>query len=126
MYFQNYTLYLTGKFREVKKMVDALEDGGVQGIGLGRPATAEPGEFEMLQENRYRKRVPINCCWFIPVHSVTLDIANKILSGKVKTTKPSALDEETAVVQVMAAASQIWDIAQTPYNPDDRFFFLKI
>ncbi|PAV62750.1 hypothetical protein WR25_22976 [Diploscapter pachys] len=85
----NYTLYLTGKFREAKKMVDALEDGGVQGIGLGRPATAEP------------------------------DIADKILSGKVKTAKPNALDEETAVVQVMAAASQIWDIAQTPYNPDD-------
>ncbi|KAF1751326.1 hypothetical protein GCK72_017880 [Caenorhabditis remanei] len=40
--FKNTVVYLTGGFRTVNAMVDAVKSGATQGIGLGRPITAEP------------------------------------------------------------------------------------
>lgn len=40
--FKNTVVYLTGGFRTVNAMVEAIKSGATQGIGLGRPITAEP------------------------------------------------------------------------------------
>lgn len=40
--FTNTVVYLTGGFRSVSAMVDAINNNATQGIGLGRPITAEP------------------------------------------------------------------------------------
>lgn len=41
---KNTVVYLTGGFRTVPGMVKAIEDGSTDGIGLGRPITAELGK----------------------------------------------------------------------------------
>ncbi|KIH56448.1 hypothetical protein ANCDUO_13372 [Ancylostoma duodenale] len=41
--FKHTVLYLTGGFRTAAAMVDAIKCGATDGIGLGRPTTAEPG-----------------------------------------------------------------------------------
>ena len=43
---KNAIIYVTGGFRTVPGMVQAIRDGITDGIGLGRPATGEFGEIE--------------------------------------------------------------------------------
>ncbi|CAI2354584.1 unnamed protein product [Caenorhabditis sp. 36 PRJEB53466] len=52
--FKNTVVYLTGGFRTVNAMVDAVTSGATQGIGLGRPITAEPD----LPKKILREAVP--------------------------------------------------------------------
>ncbi|KAH7698774.1 Protein F17A9.4 [Aphelenchoides avenae] len=54
-------MYLTGGFRTVPGMVAAIENGDADGIGLGRPVTAEPdiakkllsGQVQSVAQNYY-------------------------------------------------------------------------
>ena len=41
--FKQTVVYVTGGFRTAKGMVTAVKNGSTDGIGLGRPITAEPG-----------------------------------------------------------------------------------
>ncbi|EYC16031.1 hypothetical protein Y032_0035g3103 [Ancylostoma ceylanicum] len=50
--FKNTVLYLTGGFRTAAAMVDAIKCGATNGIGLGRPTTAEPDlPLKILKQN---------------------------------------------------------------------------
>lgn len=40
--FNKTVVYLTGGFRTAPAMIDAIKSNATQGIGLGRPITAEP------------------------------------------------------------------------------------
>ena len=48
---KNAVIYVTGGFRTVPGMVQAIRDGITDGIGLGRPATGEFGEIQLLKLN---------------------------------------------------------------------------
>lgn len=43
-------VYLTGGFRTAPAMIQAVQEGSTDGIGLGRPATAEPGKCYNYQK----------------------------------------------------------------------------
>ncbi|VDN36318.1 unnamed protein product [Cylicostephanus goldi] len=45
---KNTVLYVTGGFRTAKVMVDCIKNSFTDGIGLGRPTTAEPGSQTCL------------------------------------------------------------------------------
>ncbi|PIC24313.1 hypothetical protein B9Z55_017701 [Caenorhabditis nigoni] len=75
--FKNTVLYLTGGFRTVGAMIDAVEKGTTQGIGLARPATAEP------------------------------DLPKKILNGSVPSAVKDAFNPNDIIKQIMASGSQI-------------------
>lgn len=67
----NAVVYLTGGFRTAPAMIRAIEEGSTDGIGLGRPITAEPGnhneEMLGLLYNNYK---------------YSLDLPKKIISGE--------------------------------------------
>ncbi|CAD6193476.1 unnamed protein product [Caenorhabditis auriculariae] len=71
-------LYVTGGFRTVKGMVDAVNSGATQGIGLARPSAAEP------------------------------DLPNKILSHEAYSAPDSKFPQNEHVVSLLAASSQLW------------------
>uniref|UniRef100_A0A0N5B6L3 Oxidored_FMN domain-containing protein n=1 Tax=Strongyloides papillosus TaxID=174720 RepID=A0A0N5B6L3_STREA len=56
---KNAKIYLTGGFRTVEGMVSSIEYGSTDGIGLGRPATAEP-DFPLKILNNEVTSAPIN------------------------------------------------------------------
>lgn len=43
-HLKNVVIYITGGFRTAPAMVKAVEDKTTDGVGLGRPSTAEPGK----------------------------------------------------------------------------------
>ncbi|VDN32389.1 unnamed protein product [Cylicostephanus goldi] len=50
--FKETIVYVTGGFRTAKCMANAIESGITDGVGLGRPATAEPDlPRKILEEN---------------------------------------------------------------------------
>ncbi|EFP11119.1 hypothetical protein CRE_30855 [Caenorhabditis remanei] len=75
--FKNTVVYLTGGFRTVNAMVDAVKSGATQGIGLGRPITAEP------------------------------DLPKKILQGAVASAVHDALDQNNFAISLLASNTQI-------------------
>uniref|UniRef100_A0A1I7TT95 Oxidored_FMN domain-containing protein n=1 Tax=Caenorhabditis tropicalis TaxID=1561998 RepID=A0A1I7TT95_9PELO len=75
--FKNTVVYLTGGFRTVGAMVDAIERNTTQGIGLGRPVTAEP------------------------------DLPKKILNGEVRSAVKDEFNQNEMGKTIMASCSQI-------------------
>ncbi|EGT39308.1 hypothetical protein CAEBREN_15794 [Caenorhabditis brenneri] len=75
--FKNTVVYLTGGFRTVGAMVDAVLRNTTQGIGLGRPATAEP------------------------------DLPKKILNGSVLSAVQDAFNPNDLIKQMLASGSQL-------------------
>ncbi|PIC32999.1 hypothetical protein B9Z55_013138 [Caenorhabditis nigoni] len=80
--FKNTVVYLTGGFRTVGAMVDAVQRNTTQGIGLGRPVTAEP------------------------------DLPKKILSGSVPSAVQDAFNPNNIIYQIMASVSQIEEMGR--------------
>ncbi|KAF1756891.1 hypothetical protein GCK72_013345 [Caenorhabditis remanei] len=75
--FKNTVVYLTGGFRTVGAMVDAVQRNTTQGIGLGRPVTAEP------------------------------DLPKKILNGSVHSAIQDAFNPNDMIKQILASGSQL-------------------
>ncbi|CAO4373159.1 unnamed protein product [Caenorhabditis nigoni] len=75
--FKNTVVYLTGGFRTVGAMVDAVQRNTTQGIGLGRPVTAEP------------------------------DLPKKILSGSVPSAVHDAFNPNEMSLTLIASGAQI-------------------
>ncbi|KHJ77211.1 hypothetical protein OESDEN_23169, partial [Oesophagostomum dentatum] len=46
--FKRTIVYVTGGFRTASGMVRAINSGATDGIGLGRPTTAEPGNVGLV------------------------------------------------------------------------------
>ncbi|CAP29304.2 Protein CBG09249 [Caenorhabditis briggsae] len=84
--FKNTIVYLTGGFRTVKAMVEAIENGATQGIGLGRPITAEP------------------------------DLPKKILEGSVASSIKNALDENDFGITNLASNTQMQQMGRNSYQ----------
>ncbi|CAI5451941.1 unnamed protein product [Caenorhabditis angaria] len=83
--FKNTVVYLTGGFRTVKAMVEAVESDATQGIGLGRPITAEP------------------------------DLPRKILSGQVASSIANNFDENNFAITNLASNSQMEQMGRTTF-----------
>ncbi|CAL2039772.1 unnamed protein product [Caenorhabditis brenneri] len=75
--FKNTVVYLIGGFRTVGAMVDAIQRDTTQGIGLGRPVTAEP------------------------------DLPKKILNGSVPSAVKDKFNQNEMGKTIMASCSQI-------------------
>ncbi|PIC33001.1 hypothetical protein B9Z55_013139 [Caenorhabditis nigoni] len=75
--FKNTVVYLTGGFRTVGAMVDAIQRNTTQGIGLRRPVTAEP------------------------------DLPKKILSGSVPSAVHDAFNPNEMSLTLIASGAQI-------------------
>lgn len=80
--FKNTVVYLTGGFRTTGAMVDAITRNTTQGIGLGRPATAEP------------------------------DLPKKLLNGDVPSAVKDEFNPNDMIKQIMASGSQIEQMAR--------------
>lgn len=88
--FKNTVVYLTGGFRTVKAMVEAVENGATQGIGLGRPITAEP------------------------------DLPKKILEGAVASSIKNALDENDFGITNLASNTQMQQMGRTTFQQAEQ------
>ncbi|CAI2354581.1 unnamed protein product [Caenorhabditis sp. 36 PRJEB53466] len=84
--FKNTVVYLTGGFRTVKAMVEAVETGATQGIGLGRPITAEP------------------------------DLPKKILERSVASSIRNALDDNDFAITNLASNTQMHQMGKTTFK----------
>ncbi|CAL2039771.1 unnamed protein product [Caenorhabditis brenneri] len=80
--FKNTVYYLTGGFRTVGAMVDAVQKNTTQGIGLGRPSTAEP------------------------------DLPKKILKGSVLSAIQDAFNPNNIIYQIMGSGTQIEEMSR--------------
>jgi 2,4-dienoyl-CoA reductase-like NADH-dependent reductase (Old Yellow Enzyme family) len=82
------TIWVTGGFRTAKAMVNAVENGSTQGIGLARPATDE------------------------------FDLPKLLIQGKVPSSRKSLLPETDFGITNMASGTQIRQVAhgQKPFN----------
>lgn len=83
-------IYVTGGFRTVKGMCDAISSGATQGIGLGRPAGQEP------------------------------DLPKKLLSGKSRAAIKSLLDQNDFYLTLNACNTQMGQAGKTAYIDDGR------
>ncbi|CAI2354583.1 unnamed protein product [Caenorhabditis sp. 36 PRJEB53466] len=81
--FKNTVVYLTGGLRTVNAMVNAVTSGATQGIGLGRPVTAEP------------------------------DLPKKILKGSVPSAVHDALDQNNFFVTFFGSSAQIEQMSRS-------------
>ncbi|CCD69357.1 NADH:flavin oxidoreductase/NADH oxidase N-terminal domain-containing protein [Caenorhabditis elegans] len=88
--FKKTVVYLTGGFRTVKAMVEAIENGATQGIGLGRPITAEP------------------------------DLPKKIIEGLVASSIKNALDENDFGITNLASNTQMQQMGRTTYQQTNQ------
>ena len=86
------TIWVTGGFRTAEAMVNAVEDGSTEGIGLARPVTDE------------------------------FDLPNKLMKGQVPSSRKTLLDENDFLVTNMASGVQIRQVAngQQPFNVTDQ------
>ncbi|PIC24489.1 hypothetical protein B9Z55_017814 [Caenorhabditis nigoni] len=84
--FKNTVVYLTGGFRTVNAMANAVITGATQGIGLGRPITAEP------------------------------DLPKKILEGTVPSAIQDALDQNNYEVTNLASNPQIEQMGRNSFE----------
>ncbi|XGW17116.1 hypothetical protein V3C99_002046, partial [Haemonchus contortus] len=83
--FDKTVVYLTGGFRTTPAMIRAITDGITDGIGLGRPITAEP------------------------------DLPAKILGGQCLSAPATKLDEDDFVITLVASLTQMWQMGRRPY-----------
>ncbi|CAI5451939.1 unnamed protein product [Caenorhabditis angaria] len=81
--FKNTVVYLTGGFRTVHAMIQAVESGATHGIGLGRPTTAEP------------------------------DLPKKILEGKVSSALANTIDGNNFYYTSLASGVQMEQMGRT-------------
>ncbi|CAB3406349.1 unnamed protein product [Caenorhabditis bovis] len=81
--FTKTVVYLTGGFRTVQGMVEAIEENATQGIGLGRPITAEP------------------------------DLPKKILSGQVLSASEPQFKQDDFGATLQASVLQMWQLGST-------------
>ncbi|CAJ0933443.1 unnamed protein product, partial [Mesorhabditis belari] len=77
-------MYVTGGFRTVKWMVKAIEDGNCDGVGLGRPVTAEP------------------------------DLPRKILNFGVLAAADTKINQKDHAITIAASMTQIWQAGRFP------------
>ncbi|CAO4377838.1 unnamed protein product [Caenorhabditis nigoni] len=84
--FKNTVVYLTGGFRTVNAMANAVITGATQGIGLGRPITAEP------------------------------DLPKKILEGTVPSAIQDALDQNNYEVTNLASNAQLEQMGRNSFE----------
>ncbi|ULT90175.1 hypothetical protein L3Y34_008501 [Caenorhabditis briggsae] len=84
--FKNTVVYLTGGFRTVNAMVDAVKTGATQGIGLGRPITVEP------------------------------DLPKKILERSVPSAIHDALDQNNFAVSLLASNTQMEQMGRNSFK----------
>lgn len=85
------TIWVTGGFRTAQAMVNAVENGSTQGIGLARPATDE------------------------------FDLPNKLISGQVPSSRKTLLPESDFGITNLAAGTQIRQVANGlhPFDVSD-------
>ncbi|KAK6051045.1 hypothetical protein COOONC_11450 [Cooperia oncophora] len=83
--FNNTVVYLTGGFRTAPAMIRAISDRITDGIGLGRPITAEP------------------------------DLPAKILSGECSSAPDTKLDQDDFIITLIASLTQMWQMGRRPY-----------
>uniref|UniRef100_A0A183GDY2 Aldolase n=1 Tax=Heligmosomoides polygyrus TaxID=6339 RepID=A0A183GDY2_HELPZ len=76
---------LTGGFRTARAMVDAVTDGTTDGIGLGRPTTAEP------------------------------DLPAKILRGECLSVPDAKLDQDDYMLTSTASNAQMWQMGKRSF-----------
>ncbi|KAL6743527.1 hypothetical protein Aduo_016556 [Ancylostoma duodenale] len=82
--FKETILYLTGGFRSAAAMVDAVEGNATDGIGLGRPITAEP------------------------------DLPLKILTEKCVAAPDTKLDQDDFIITYILCLTQMGQMARQP------------
>ncbi|WKY00323.1 hypothetical protein Q1695_014853 [Nippostrongylus brasiliensis] len=82
--FKDTVVYLTGGFRTAPAMVLAVRDGSTDGIGLGRPATAEP------------------------------DLPAKILRGECYSAPDTKLDQNDFILTLVACSTQMEQMSRRP------------
>ncbi|PIO58827.1 hypothetical protein TELCIR_19728, partial [Teladorsagia circumcincta] len=82
--FKDTVVYLTGGFRTAPAMVKAVADRITDGIGLGRPITAEP------------------------------DLPAKILRGECMSAPDTKLDQDDFVITLIASLTQMWQMGRRP------------
>uniref|UniRef100_A0A183GV66 OSGEP threonylcarbamoyltransferase n=1 Tax=Heligmosomoides polygyrus TaxID=6339 RepID=A0A183GV66_HELPZ len=83
--FDKTVVYLTGGFRTASAMVDAVKEGATEGIGQGRPATAEP------------------------------DLPAKILRGECLAAPDAKLDQDDFGLTLIASNAQMWQMGKRPF-----------
>ncbi|KAF1751321.1 hypothetical protein GCK72_017875 [Caenorhabditis remanei] len=88
--FNKTVVYLTGGFRTVFAMVDAINNNATQGIGLGRPITAEP------------------------------DLPKKILEGSVNSAVQDGFNQNDMAATAMASNSQMEQMGRNSLNDAGR------
>lgn len=85
------TIWVTGGFRTAQAMVQAIEEGSTQGIGLARPAADE------------------------------FDLPKKLISGQTSSSRKTLLDENDFGLTNVASGTQIRQVAngRQPFNTTD-------
>ncbi|KJH52898.1 oxidoreductase, FAD/FMN-binding protein [Dictyocaulus viviparus] len=84
--FEKTIVYLTGGFRTAPAMVRAVVDDATDGIGLGRPITAEP------------------------------DLPAKILLGECFSASDTKLDQDNFMITNLASNAQMWQLGKRSYT----------
>ncbi|WKY00303.1 hypothetical protein Q1695_014840 [Nippostrongylus brasiliensis] len=82
--FDKTVVYLTGGFRTAPAMVEAVVEGTTDGVGLGRPATAEP------------------------------DLPAKILRGDCLSAADANIDQDDYMLTATASNTQMWQMGKRP------------
>lgn len=84
--FEKTIVYLTGGFRTARGMVNAVLEKANDGVGLGRPTSAEP------------------------------DLPAKILSGECLGAPDTKLDDDDFTLTLIACQSQMWQMGKRPLS----------
>ncbi|VDO61492.1 unnamed protein product [Heligmosomoides polygyrus] len=103
--FEKTIVYLTGGFRTARGMVNAVLEKANDGVGLGRPTSAEPGEQTIHSYCLpFRRAVQIS------------DLPAKILSGECLGAPDTKLDDDDFTLTLIACQSQMWQMGKRPLS----------